>query len=174
MLTETFRLHLCSLHDPWREPGASNQVVRDNSCSHSSWSALLEQTNCSKTQNKPCHSPSPRPLHIPSPMCPVASLLIVGAALCAGPQYSTPKKRQHTFIITTWQRWPSACSCPACTRGFSACDGRSTSLGWPQPRGAQLRWGRLGWGLPPDRVQLWFLDLQTTLAFSFPQHSPTC
>lgn len=92
MLTETFKLHLCSLHDPWREPGASNQLVRDNSCSHSSWSAPLEQINCSKTQNKPCRSPSPRALHIPSPMCPVASL-IVGAALCAGPQYSTPKKQ---------------------------------------------------------------------------------
>lgn len=74
----------------------------------------------------------------------VASLLIICAVLCTGPQWSTHKKGFHTFIITACKRRPSACSHPACTHGFSAHDGRSPSLGWPHPGGPRLRWASPG------------------------------
>ena len=161
MLAEIFGLYLCSLYEPWREPGASNQLVRDDSCSRSSRSALLKQTDCSKTQNKPYHGPSPKALHVHSPACP--HIFTCHHPCCTLHRTTTEhtRKRQHTFSIRPQQSWPPFCSCPACTCGFLAHDGRSPALGWPQPWGAQLTWDRLGWGVPPDRVQLWLLDFHS-------------
>lgn len=120
--------------------GAYNQLVRDDSCSHSSRSASLKQTYCRGAQNKACHGPSHKALHIYSPICPCIFTSVPHSKQTHNTAHQ--KKRPYTFIATPPQSWPSACSCPACTCSLSAHDGRSPSLGCPQP--GEPSWDRAG------------------------------
>lgn len=130
ILTETFRLHPCSLYDPWREPGASDQLVRDDSCSCSSWSAPLEQTNCRKTQNKPCCHPSLRALRIRPSTCPCSFTPHCLCCTLHGATTEHTKKRQPVPTLLA----PTA---PLCMMA-EALHWDSLSLGEPSRDGAGL------------------------------------
>lgn len=94
----------------WATKRASHQLVRDDSCSHFLWSTPVEQSDCSKTQNKPCRGPGSRALHIHSPVCPWASLLTICAALCTRPHLSTPKKGSTSLLLALMKTQIRLCS----------------------------------------------------------------
>lgn len=91
MLTEIFRLNLCSSYEPWREPPISWWGVTH---AHALYDQpLWSRVTAAKLRTNLLKIPVPEPfLFIHSPGHPWASLFTICAALCSRPQQSTPKK----------------------------------------------------------------------------------